>query len=262
MKRNILILIVLLLNLLLLFQNCKSDIQEKNQTKSISTVKKSETIVIEKKAVNSTNYSIEVEVIDSTKYNSIKRKSELLEKNCKKITNIYEVKKILNGIVEFDENKDFGENPSVKKIFFRNGKKYQNNNEFGDFFFIAYYPEEDILLCEGGHTTDVSFNLKNGKETEETGNPDLISTSPKKEFRLNGHFDGQECYSYFIQRKIADEYLKIIQLDEEFEKITKVWLCTIGESFWFDEKTLFLTETDYEEKGIAKKYFKINIIEK
>lgn len=29
--------------------------------------------------------------------------------------------------------------------------------------FVAYYPSEDILLCEGGHSTDVSFSLKNGK---------------------------------------------------------------------------------------------------
>ena len=41
---------------------------------------------------------------------------------------------------------------------------------------------------------------------------------PKENFRLNGHFGGQECSSYFIQKKTENEYEKIIQLDEEFEK--------------------------------------------
>ena len=104
--------------------------------------------------------------------------------------------------------------------------------------------------------------MKTGKETEEVGNPDLISASPQNGFRLNGNFGGQECYSYFIQRKIKNEFVKIIQLDEEFEKLTKVWLCTMGESFWTDEKTLYLTETDFVENGVAKQYFKVEIVEK
>lgn len=131
-----------------------------------------------------------------------------------------------------------------------------------DCSFVAYFPEEDILLCEGGHSSDVSFNLSNGKEAEDIGNPDFIKTSPPKEWRLNGYFGGQECASYFIQKKINNEFVKVIQLDEAFEKLTKIWLCTVGESFWSDEKTLYLTETDFVEKGTSTQYFKIDIIEK
>lgn len=261
MKKNVLILIVICLNLLL-FQNCKTDNQEKKQTETISKVKESDTIEIENKEDKITNYSIEVEVIDSLKYNSIKRNSKVLEKNLIKITNINEAKKILNGIVEFDENKDFGENPAVKKIFFRNGKKYQNNNEFDYYFFIAYFPEEDILLCEGGHSTDVSFNLKNGKETEEAGNPDLFIFSPNNKFRLNGSYDGQECNGYFLQVEKNKNFEKIINLEQEVKRQTKISICNIRDGFWSNNNTLYLEKYDFDFEHNKYKYIKIEIIEK
>lgn len=218
---------------------------------------KSVSVMKSEKAIQ---YTIMVEKIDSLQYYSVKKKTAPKKKIIAKITDINEAKKLLKGIVEFDENKDFGANPGVKKIHFRNGKKYENNGDFDYSFFIAYYPQEDILLCEGGHASDVSFNLKNGKETEETGNPDVFVFSPKENFQLNGHFGGQQCSSYFIQKRINNEYVKVIQLDKEFEKLTKIWLCVIGDSFWADEKTLFLTEDS--NFGVNTKFFKVKIVEK
>lgn len=205
---------------------------------------------------NKLSYSISVEQIDSASYFNGKIGIPKT-KPIGKITDFKVAKKLLQGIVEFesvDENSNY---QAVTKINFKNGTRFDKREDFDGETFVAYFPSEDILLCEGGHTSDMSFNLKNGKRTEETGNPDLISTSPKNNFRLNGHFDGQECYSYFIQKKIDGEFRKIIQLDDEFRKITSQWLCTAAESFWKNEQTLYLTEIQLGRTPQPKKYFKI-----
>ncbi|GGG65989.1 hypothetical protein [Epilithonimonas arachidiradicis] len=243
------------------FQSCKKETEQENLSKTeVQKPKDTVKSTIVEKPEKELQSSIEVSKIDSLEYLHFEIKNNINKKKLTKITDFNQAKKLLKGIVEFDENPDFGANPAVKKIHFRDGKEYGNTNEYDYYFFIAYYPEEDILLCEGGHTTDISFNLKNGKETEETGNPDYINFSPSGKFRLNGHFGGQECSSYFIQKKIGNDYVKIIQLDEEFEKLTKIWLCIVGESFWADDHTLFLTESS--NFGKAKKYFKVKLIEK
>lgn len=242
-------------------QSCKKETEQENLSKTeVQKLKDSVKSIIVEEPEKELQYSIEVEKIDSLEYLHFAVKNNINKKKITKITDFNQAKKLLKGVIEFDENPDYDNHPLVKKIHFRNGKEYGNTNEYDYYSFIAYYPEEDILLCEGGHTTDISFNLKNGKETEETGNPDYINFSPSGKFRLNGHFGGQECSSYFIQKKIGEDYVKIVQLDEEFEKLTKVWLCIVGESFWADDNTLFLTESS--EFGKAKKYFKVKIIEK
>ena len=207
-------------------------------------------------------YKIAVEQIDSLYYHSQKVKYAYNQDQIKKITNYSVAKKLLAGIVEFDESIE--DNPMVKKINFINSKQPNQAKTIEPFesYFIAYYPSENILLCEGGHSTDVSYNLKTGEETDDTGNPDYINTSKNKLFRLNGNFDGQDCSSYFIQRKIDNHYKKVIQLDSEFEKQTKIWLCKIGSSFWQDNNFLYLTEeSNYTENGLIKRYFKVKIIQ-
>ncbi|UQB69679.1 hypothetical protein [Epilithonimonas zeae] len=242
------------------FQSCKKETKQENLSKTeVQKPKDSVELVSVENPEKKLQYSIEVEKIDSLEYHHFAVKKNINKKKLTKITDFNQAKKLLKGIVEFNDNSEDGDQSAVEKIHFRNGKEYGNTNEYDYYFFVAYYPEEDILLCEGGHTTDISFNLKNGKETEETGNPDYINFSPSGKFRLNGHFGGQECSSYFIQKKIED-YVKIVQLDEEFEKLTKVWLCIVGESFWVDDNTLFLTEAS--NFGKAKKFFKVKIIEK
>ncbi|MNT64376.1 hypothetical protein D3C72_2022690 [compost metagenome] len=118
------------------------------------------------------------------------------------------------------------------------------------------------MLCEGGHSTDISFNLKNGKQTEETGNPDLINFSTNETFRINGSYDGQECLGYFIQKKINGEFVRIIDLENEFKEKTSVMLCNIRDGFWIDDHTFYLEKYDFDYETGKYKFFKINIIEK
>ncbi len=255
----------LLLSAILSFsvQSCKKENQQESLTKT-DVQKTKDTLTSESvsagKNEKDIQYIINVEKIDSVDYYHFAIKSTTTQLKLSKITDFNQARKLLKGIVEFNDKSEDGDQSAVKKIHFRNGKEYGNKNEYDYHYFVAYYPEEDILLCEGGHTTDISFNLSNGKETEETGNPDYINFSPKSEFRLNGHFGGQECSSYFIQKKIGNDYVKIIQLDEEFEKLTKVWLCVVSGAFWTDDNTLYLTEGSNFEG--PKKYFKVKIIEK
>ena len=254
-----------LISLVIILQACekKTDKEILQETK-IERPKDSSNLITTptEKLEKDISYDFTVEKIDSLEYRSIKKKTAPIKKNLVKITDISKAKKLLKGIVEFDENPDFGGNPAVKKIHFRNGKTYGNDKEFDYYFFIAYYPEEDILLCEGGHSTDISFNLKNGKQTEETGNPDLLNFSTNEIFRINGSYDGQECLGYFIQKKINGEFVKIIDLEKEFEAKTSIMLCNIRDGFWIDDHTFYLEKYDFDYETGKYKFFKINIIEK
>ncbi|MFK8288717.1 hypothetical protein ACI76W_05625 [Capnocytophaga canimorsus] len=164
-----------------------------------------------------------------------------------KITNFAQAEKHLKDIVTFRKDRDWTHFP--QEIRFRNGTKldtiYDLLNEIG---FAAYFPTEDILLFEGGHSSDVSFNLSNGKETEEVGNPDFVIASPNNKVRLNGFYGGQECVFYFIQQYKDGQWQKTINLDHIFEKITTKMLCNLS-AFWADDTTLYLAHPNYDEQG-------------
>lgn len=258
-------LILIMISIGFSLQSCDKEKKSEQKNLTETEIHKTEDSIksaAEENYGKSFQYTITVEEIDSLQFNAVKKKMVPKKKTPVKITDITVAKKMLKGIVEFDEK--IPEYPLVTNINFRNGKNTKGKlyYEFEECIFKAYFPEEDILLCEGGHTSEVSFNLKNGNETEQTGNPDILVFSPKEHFRLNGHFGGQECSSYFIQRKINNEFIKVVQLDEEFEKLTKHWLCTVGESFWSDENTLYLKETEFVEDGLKSQIFKVKILAK
>lgn len=178
-----------------------------------------------------------------------------------RVTNFENAKQLLEGVVEFRNSKNEWEQKMPQKIHFRNGLVLEDNYLFSEIGFVAYFPSEDILLFEGGHTSDFSLHLASGKQTEEVGNPEYIVASPQNKIRLNGSFGGQECSHYFIQQYRNGEWLKIIELDEIFQKITEKWLCSVAEAFWTDENTLYLPLIEaYNENGKHKySYYKITI---
>ncbi|WP_172913934.1 hypothetical protein [Capnocytophaga canis] len=164
-----------------------------------------------------------------------------------KITNFAQAEKHLKDIVTFRKDREWTLFP--QEIRFRNGLKldtiYDLLNEIG---FAAYFPTEDIVLFEGGHSSDVSFNLSNGKQTEEVGNPEFVVASPNNKVRLNGFYGGQECVFYFIQQYKNGQWQKTINLDHIFEKITTKMLCNLS-AFWADDTTLYLAHPNYDEQG-------------
>lgn len=202
-------------------------------------------------------YSIIVEEIDSSAFYSAKENSMYKNDTIEAVSDFKIAKEMLKGVVEFANDDNYGDFQPVKKIYFRNGSVLDLEKEYGGYYFIAYFPSEDILLCESGHMSDLSLNLTNGKKTEEAGNPSIILHSPEKRFRLNGYFCYfNDCCFYFIQEKIAGEYVKIIDIDEEFKRRTKIYPCVIEESFWLDENTIYYNETEGVEG-----YSKMTIVE-
>ncbi len=177
-----------------------------------------------------------------------------------KITDLEEVQKKLAGVIEFKEDGDY---LGIKKINFRNGTSSRDKTDFEEYSFMAYFPTEDILLCEGGHTIDVSFDLGTGEDTYQVGNPDQAVTSPNGKYRLNKVFEGQECFYHFLQKKEKNRFSKVFELGELFEKKTNKWLCVTEKEFWTDDYTLYFgLVIQYKEDGNEHEYYKVTIAER
>ena len=204
----------------------------------------------------------DIEQIDAETYFALKERATIEKPEWEEITDLKQAKEMLKGRVTWgrhdDETYEFVEDDEgdiVYELKFRNGEVYTYKHS--ESFFIAYYPQEDILLLEGGHSSDISFNLTTGEGTERTGNPAYISFSPSKKYRLNGSFGGQECSELFIQEKVGDHYQAIIWLttqygsreDSEFEKRTGIWLCYISDEFWQSDTVLNFMTTIPDETG-------------
>lgn len=210
------------------------------------------------------NQSFSAKRINSAKYFNLKEKANIQKIELEKITNMEQAKKMLKGRVMWGKYVDTEDaykliederGDAIFKIVCRNGKSYSFPSRVD---FIAYYPQEDILLCEGGHTSDVSFNLTTGEDTENTGNPEYIISSHSKQSRLNGYDDGQERIHYFIQKKIDGKYHRIIDLYNEFPKKTDIHFFRIPDAFWENDTTLNVSITHYPDGyNLEKVYYQI-----
>jgi hypothetical protein len=192
--------------------------------------------------------------IDSLTFFSQRKKN--IEVALDTITDIETVKKILKNAVKWgtcneeiyewmeDENGDI-----IIGITAKNGKYFDFSANIDGMAFIAYFPQEDILLTEGGHTSDWSVNMTTGEETEDVGNPYYFVYSPSKKYRLNGSFGGQECSSYFIQQYIGGKYIRIIQLFD-YENNTVPSICTSHNEYWLDDNNLFVSDGYWYDEGI------------
>ncbi|GIM61227.1 hypothetical protein CAPN008_12770 [Capnocytophaga canis] len=248
--RNILFLLLLLL--------CSCDFSSKKKQENKEGVSNDEmydnetskndsiTEVTYIKSFFNEDLPLEIHQISEKEFHTAQSKA-LKSDSIPKITNFAQAEKHLKDIVTFRKDRDWTHFP--QEIRFRNGTKldtiYDLLNEIG---FVAYFPTEDILLFEGGHSSDVSFNLSNGKETEEVGNPEFVIASPNNKVRLNGYYGGQECVFYFIQQYKNGQWQKTINLDHIFEKITTKMLCNLS-AFWADDTTLYLAHPNYDEQG-------------
>ena len=226
--------------------------EQKVKTKSQSDLKSvKETVTIGTAApVKSIPHptSITIEKINAAQFNTATQQ-EKVSRPLEKITDFKLVQKQLAGVVEFKELDSY---LRVSKINFRNGTFSGNNDQLADCRFVAYFPTEDILLLEGGHTIDVSFDLKTGQKTYDAGNPGLAITSPSGKYRLNRIFEGQECFYHFLQEKKNGRFQKVLELDKIFKKKTGKWLCIIEKGFWTDDDTFYFREDTNQQFHIIK----------
>lgn len=199
---------------------------------------------------------IAIEKINAAQF-QLATQQEKASKPLEKITDFKTVQRQLDGVVEFEEMDGY---LRVNKINFRNGTSIGNKDQLADCTFAAYFPTEDVLLLEGGHTIDVSFDLKTGQKTYDAGNPDLVSASPSGKYRLNKVFEGQECFYHFLQEKKNGKFQKVFELDKIFNKKFNKWLCVIEKGFWTDDYTFYFREViQYKETGNVYEYYKVRI---
>lgn len=202
------------------------------------------------------NDTLAIYRIDSASFFQERMKYPIKNDTIPYISDLSKAKTMLAGRVTFggwndekqiiDSVRDGG---MIALIRFNNGKVIEANhsdNVLSEIGFIAYYPSEDLLLCEGGHSSDFSINLKDGKmDIEKLGNPSYIVHSVQKKYRLNGYFPGQECSEYFIQKQIGDDYrfyapIPIHLSNEGFD------LCNLKDIFWTSENELYFRNTYFD----------------
>lgn len=269
-------LIILFIATLLFLQSC-TNTTKNNTTESVESSAEYLTKNSQANSGNSQllfeNDSIAIYRIDSVFYFQNREKFFLQKDTIPYIEDLDESKRLLGNRITFggwDNNKNKVDSLLVgdmlAKVRFDNGKIVDASHDDGTILneavFVRYYPSEEILLLEGGHTSDFSIDFKNrNMGSEIVGNPEYINYSPQKSFRLNGYFPGQECSSYFIQQLGAKSYTHYAYLpmhltDEGFD------LCTINEVFWVSENELNFRNTYFgttEDKRLG--FFRLIIKE-
>lgn len=194
------------------------------------------------------NDTIAIFKIDSAVYSKVQNGAIAARDTLPYVSDFEVAKKLLKGRVVFG-----GYNNSTRLIdstlngewiyavHFENGKSILTNQDqyLWDVGFFRYYPTEDILLCEGGHSSDFSIDLKNAVVGSElVGNPKYMLLSPSAKYRLNGWFPGQECSDYFLQMKTAQGYELLTRIPMHISK-EGFDFCTLKDEFWKDDTNLY-----------------------
>lgn len=206
------------------------------------------------------DFAFKVTQIDSLAYYNARPKSGDSNAPVRKITDYPTAKKMLSGIVDFDETyyktSDTPNAVGFYKMYYRNG--IENNSPMDDVYFQAYFPDEDIILFKTDNHIDISFNLTTGTTTEYTGNPSLNFTSANQQTRLIGYHNSDDCLAYAVQLKTADSYAMVLPLSDVFSEDNTHFLCQIEAAFWAQDATIFIkSRPDFYGPPT---YYKVTII--
>lgn len=185
---------------------------------------------------------IKTTIVDSLEFF---KSYKLSENKIIKIESQQEVEKLLGTKVTWKNVEFYGR--QIDKIQLKNKQLLTINQDSFDCSFTAFYPTENIMLFEGGHSIDFSINIDTGELTETTGNPDYIIDSPNKTYRLNGWFGGQECSSYFIQKRKNDAYNYLVGFDDV--------ICEIIKFYWLSDTEFLFSVKDYSDASNLKETY-------
>jgi hypothetical protein len=136
--------------------------------------------------------------------------------------------------------------PILESIVLDNGKILTINQTSYDCGFSYYFPTEEIILFECGHTSDLSISLKTGESTETVGEPRNYITSADGNLRLNALFPGQECYDYFLQVKTEKGFRNIASFGWGGQYGTE--LCAFDYFGWISNTEFIYSTTLYDEE--------------
>ncbi|QXP54141.1 SH3 domain-containing protein [Cellulophaga sp. HaHa_2_1] len=203
------------------------------------------------------NDLVQIEKIEKSEYFKLLKQANKINSKTKKISDLDSVKIILKNKVEWfseSEMKNAIVNNAIKSITLTNGRKLLFNINVVDFGFLeeysGYYPEYDILVLEGGHSSNVCFSLETGGTEQSIGNPEYIIPSPKDSYRLNGSFGGQTCISYFFQKKINGKFTYLTEFNTEVES------CSFKEFYWINENTFIYRISEFLTENGIKQFYK------
>ena len=212
----------------------------------------------------------DIQKIDSIIFFELKKNANIQKEKMVKITDLELAKEVLKGRVvwgkwgKHNERHQIMEDEQgdlVYEILFRNGKTF-SLYEREEAPFIAYFPQEDVLIAEGGHTSAIIFNLTTGEKDREVGNPESRIYSPSKQYRLNTYDNGQFT-EYFIQEKSETQYKTIIEFSygSRFQKIMGFIPEFIEEAFWLNDTILnFSIPTHFFPDGkVETSYYQLTL---
>lgn len=194
--------------------------------------------------------------IEKTVYTQLLSKVSKKEDNPKKIRNLDSIKIILKNRVEWGNYDEYERNDFIKSITTKNGQKLLLNDKSNDYGFSeggsCYYPEYDILVLEGGHSSDMCFSIKTGETHFTIGNPEYMIPSSKNRYRLNGSFGGQECISYFFQKNENGKFRYLTEFGGDYN------ICTFKEFYWINETIFIYKILNYMTDSVngTEEYFK------
>jgi hypothetical protein len=210
-------------------------------------------------------YSIRLKQICESEYNARKEASKHLQHEpYEVITNIAEAKRMLGErfktieIDNYDQDGYYIFPPSTPYQINFNNDTQLTLHEW-DCGFVAYFPELEVLLFEGGHSSDMPFDLNHSADDyndfwgHHAGNPHYHAVSPDKQLRINGRYDGQECVVYFIEKWNPNkkQYNFIGNLTSD-----SFWFCYAGDWLWTSSgKVLF-------KSGYNSYYYELELIKK
>ena len=196
--------------------------------------------------------SIPVQKTTKSVFLKTKKAHTIVSKKLVRITDLDHIKKLLKGRVKWSTwAKDYDGSLYKRddvpiEIITENNQKIKfagigNSDMYFDSDNGGYYPEEDVLVLIGGHSSDQCYSIKTGETTLTIGNPEYIISSPKKTYRLNGYFPGQECKEYFFQKKVNGNY----EYFQSFYLWSDYGICYFKEFYWINE-TQFVFKTSYD----------------
>lgn len=205
------------------------------------------------------NYTIYVDKIRQSDYYLKLWQSGYRQEKYAAVTDAGKAKQMLKKRVEFyqktaPDDPFFYAETAITRINFKDGNF--KSFEDGDYpLFIAYYPDLDILVTEGGHSSDYCFDLRDSKKTDTSnpvGNPLDCYTSPDKQMRLSGYFDGQDCIAYFLEK--WDKKSKSFKKTGEY--FYNVSTCYSEGWAWTSNNTLI-----FKRHSMYGEYFEMRIVE-
>lgn len=214
------------------------------------------------KAIKNKNSPIDTSSITKAQYDKLRLTASKSTYNPKKLTQLNTIKNVLKDRVKWHKEHVFERDDVLKSIRTNSGQELILSQivaeEVGfDKEYSGYYPEEGILVLVGGHNSDMCYSIKTGETDVTIGNPQYIVPSPNNSYRLNGYFSGQECVSYFFQKKVEGEFVYITEFNWDYD------ICTFKEFNWISETVFLFSIMDYSNDSVNGKtlYFKGEIIE-